>query len=649
MWECNESEPAQWLRPDIENVWTVLAFFAPSAVAVAALLIQYLLLHKPLAGSVPRDINPVDVAFIQWVRSGLRYLGFGVHSLDHTDQENGLRAAFDQFMLGLGDIHAGFGVAIIGHAFASLSWGLTAYDWWLTIGFGWAAVITNLAVLCSLRDYFRQNSAQRAYRLCLMFFMVATLAVCMIPVGRIRHAMHEFGHHDQRHDVLAANVLCFFPLRGHHVAAGPSSRLILSWSLIAGFLVVVAALSATVMVLENQESLLQKWCCRYWEQLEEPVDSLDHTAMCARCEHRFVLLVMRPFIAFWLMLRAHLDVLSSALAEIVCTIALCTWVSLRFHQLLQLHPLHVTDRLTLVHYIAFATLLATLKPLVEHVCISGRKTRRNGSARRWPWSRNPESPSLPEESERGTSRGNNDDRPRVAKSATMPPSLPSRTISFQDEVATPRRNRATPRLPLHFKFYLDTAWYAAALPIAAASCLAQLVLMLVLSKIRGTPGIDVLFELLPWFVVFAPAQVFLYILAAMVTEERGTSGRRAAYWVLSAAFVVLSTGAALDTVCGLGGYPMSYLGMGALGLAAAALVLHGCVSRPGRPVKGKGVVDVDNTGAVVVDEESALLGPAGSRGIQPKIPVRRPKQLLPSRGLSKQRMKTYGTIMKTGN
>lgn len=64
--------------------------------AVAALLIQYLLLHKPLAGSVPRDINPVDVAFIQWVRSGLRYLGFGVHSLDHTDQEDGLRAAFDQ-------------------------------------------------------------------------------------------------------------------------------------------------------------------------------------------------------------------------------------------------------------------------------------------------------------------------------------------------------------------------------------------------------------------------------------------------------------------------------------------------------------------------------------------------------------------------
>lgn len=231
----------------------------------------------------------------------------------------------------------------------------------------------------------------------------------------------------------------------------------------------------------------------------------------------------------------------------------------------------------------------------------------------------------------------------------MPPSLPSRTISFQDEAAAPRRNRATPRLPLHFKFYLDTAWYAAALPIVAASCLAQLVLMLVLSKIRGTSGIDVLFELLPWFVVFAPAQVFLYILAAMITEERGTSGRRAAYWVLSAAFVVLSTAAALDTVYGLGGYPMSYLGMGALGLAAAALVLHGCVSRPGRPVKGKGVVDVDNTGAVVVDEESALLGPAGSRGIQPKIPVRRPKQLLPSRGLSKQRMKTYGTIMKTGN
>jgi hypothetical protein len=74
----------------------VLAFFAPSALAVIALLIQYLLLHEPLAGSVPRDVNPVDVVILRWVRSGLQYLGFGVHSLDHTGEEDGFRLAFDQ-------------------------------------------------------------------------------------------------------------------------------------------------------------------------------------------------------------------------------------------------------------------------------------------------------------------------------------------------------------------------------------------------------------------------------------------------------------------------------------------------------------------------------------------------------------------------
>ncbi|ETS77457.1 hypothetical protein PFICI_11331 [Pestalotiopsis fici W106-1] len=639
MWQCNESEPAQWLRPDIENVWTVLAFFAPSALAVVALLIQYLLLHEPLAGSVPRDVNPVDVVVLRWVRSGLQYLGFGVHSLDHTGQEDGVRSAFDQFMLGLGDIHAGFGVAIIGHAFASLPRGLTAYDWWLTIGFGWAAVITNIAVLCSLRDYFRQNAVKRAWRLCLVFVMVATLAVCMVPVGRIRHAMHVSGQYNG-HDILAANVLCFFPGRGHGVAAKQPSRLVLSWGLIVGFLIVVVALSATVMVLEHPEGVLKRWCRRYWEELEE--SSLEDPALCARCEHRFVLLVVRPFIAFWLMVRAHLDVLGSALTEIVCSVALCTWVSLRFYELLQLHPLHITDRLTLVHYIAFATLLATCKPLVEHACMSWRSTPRRDSSRRWPWSRNSESSSPSDDSETGAASPTINARLNTGKSVMFNTSAPNNAAASVQGDATMPRRRAMPRLPMHFKFYLDTAWYVAALPIAAMSCLIQLVLMLVLSTMGGMTGVDVIFKLMPWFVVFAPVQVFFYIIAAMIAEERGSStqSRQLTFGLLSLGFVTVSTLSVMDTIYGLGGWPMSYLGLGALGLMVVAHVLYGCVSKPGRLVKGKGV----NTGTT--DEESALLG---NNRNQPKIPVRRPKQLLPSRRLSKQGMKTYGTMMKPGN
>ncbi|KAK9772209.1 putative Transmembrane protein [Seiridium cardinale] len=630
MWDCNELQRAVESRSDIENVWTLVIFFAPSCLAVAALLVQYLLLHTPFVRSAPWDASPVDVVVLQWVRNAFRRIGLGFRDLDQPSQDNGLQAVFDQFMMSLGDIHIGFGIAIIGYGFASLPRGIAAYDWWCLVGLAWIAVITNMAMLSCLRDYYRHNPAKRDWRLCLVFAMVAVLAFCMVPIGWMKQAMSSHGE-ESRHDILTANVLCFFPGRGHALPSEELSQLMLGWSTIAGFLIIMAALAVAVMVLERPEGILRKWCNYYRGEPREP--SSDQL-VCARCEQRFVLLVMRPFVAFWLVLRAHLDLLNSVLVEITCTAALFLWIMLRFRELLQLQPFQAAETtLTFAHCIAFVTLLAPLKPVVEYICMTWRNSRGLAAFKSWVWWRKPDYQFLPAVECEGNPTG--DGRVRCGRPEVTIAS--AGTSSSQGNTSSRRRAGIT--TPMHFKFYLDTAWYVKALPVAGVSGLVQLVLMFVLPMTEGRPTVEVLLQLAPWYVVFAPLQVLLFILAAMITEERegSSEGMRRTYWALSAVFGVLSTAVVVDTVYGLGGYPMSYFGMATLGLMVVAHLLYGCVSKPGKFVKGKGTNSDD------IDEESALLG---SR-TQIKIPVRRPKHLHgPSRRLAKQSIKTYGTMVK---
>jgi hypothetical protein len=74
----------------------LLAFFAPSFLAVVALLVRYLAFHTPFVEATPWDVNPVDVVVLRWIRDGFGYLGLRFDRLDEPGAEDGLRAAFDQ-------------------------------------------------------------------------------------------------------------------------------------------------------------------------------------------------------------------------------------------------------------------------------------------------------------------------------------------------------------------------------------------------------------------------------------------------------------------------------------------------------------------------------------------------------------------------
>lgn len=285
----------------------------------------------PLSQIASWDINAVDVVVLRCARGALKHISFDFTHLDRPSKDGDLRAMLDQvpsqspaplkynmlilrqFMLSLGDIHIGFAIAIIGYGFSSLSRGVTAYEWWIMVGLGWLAIVTNIAVTCFLRDFHRKYPVKRGWRICLIFAMVALLGVCMVPIVRIKQAM---SHQSQqsRNDILLVNAMCFFPGRGHVFPSEGHAQLLSRLCILVGSLVVVGILTVAVTILERPGSILRKWCELYRGDVHE--SSTRDQLICARCEQRFVLLAMRPFVALWLTARTHLELLNSVLAEV---------------------------------------------------------------------------------------------------------------------------------------------------------------------------------------------------------------------------------------------------------------------------------------------------------------------------------------------
>jgi hypothetical protein len=205
------------------------------------------------------------------------------------------------------------GCATIAYGFVSLRRGLSAYHWWLVVCFAWFAAITNLAALSCLSNYFRRHTGKRGWRLCLTTGMVTVLCFCMLPTARMREAMSTYD--EERLEILAANALCFFPGRGGKPwPSSGISEFALRYSILFGYLAIWIAVAITVRVLERPHSILIRWCDVYALQVRE---ILRHDQpICAHCEQRYCLLVIRPFVSCWLVLRTYIDLTNSVLFEV---------------------------------------------------------------------------------------------------------------------------------------------------------------------------------------------------------------------------------------------------------------------------------------------------------------------------------------------
>ncbi|KAI1100320.1 hypothetical protein F4804DRAFT_336386 [Jackrogersella minutella] len=671
MWQrCDEARLPAGQDPDVVGLGTLIACAGSASIAVLSLVIQYLFFYSPKdeGEQQSRAANPIDVLLVGWLRKPLRYLGSRSSSSAAIPRQERGRwpTAFDRYVKGLGDVQLAIGFAMLAYGYATVvEHGLSMYHWWLIVGLVWFSVITNLATTSYLRTYFvNRDPGERWWRLILLLCLVAVLSFSMIPIYHIKERLaNEHDKDVQRSILLTTNVLCYIPGHGARIDT-PQFR---SAVVLIGIAVAVGLFVFGILwIFGKPRSVIFKWRDHYRGEMQQSFfGNGEHIITCIRCEQRHLLLVVRPILSLWLVLRIYADLLNSVLTEVVCAAATFAWIVVRFIDVLRLGGTFEVDshRWNFGQIVVLAFFAAPLGSLASCLCgtLGGlrfdSKMFRCIELPKFRWLSSSDKGKQPETPENNADqRSNHSGSVHAERTVVVGGRNHSGVVEGSREGREEGNNleNAVDDLTKSVD-YVDTykvllsPRFVIALPLAGFSNLLHLILLLVLPKIPGYPPTrDVLWRTIFWYVVYQPLLLFAFFLAGMIVEERVTKeGRmRIAYRIIAAVTVILSTAAILDTLYGLGGIPMSYIGMGTLGMILLVYLLYGCVARPGPLAKGKGrsVYGGDRD----VEEGQPLLGES-SRRILPEIrifPVRRPKRWHgPSRRPQALRgRRGYGTI-----
>ncbi|KAK8044331.1 hypothetical protein PG993_004355 [Apiospora rasikravindrae] len=674
MWACDESLPVI-PAPDVVGLGVLIAFVGSSSLAVLGLFIQYLFFYSPkheiLATpefqqqwTATKRPNPIDAVFLWRFRYVLRQIGIKCTWVRTSHEKSGLEAALDQCILTMADAQLGMGIAMLVYGFVLLSSGLSAYTWWNIVGLVWFSLITNLVAHSYLRTHYSAQPGKRRWRLCLVIGLLLALMVSMVPTARMRTVTMAAPEHQSQ--LLTTRALCYFPKLGEglDVSRGDRSSA-LAGAYVLALLCLVSISSLLLRLYERPGSTLYNWCTQYRGDMRKPLSG--HWIECVRCEHRYLLLAVRPYLAFWLVLRVYTDLLNSILTELLCSGALLAWVVLRYFSIRAIDR-SIGIEWSLTQFIALVFFAAPLKALAD-----------------WLFTRKPTVPSVPKPKLqkptprsswwgwiRSTKRAHDQDG-NVESGETQSLVTPAMQLAGEDESViepaslqledTDHVDHADVDVSsfsylftgLEGQIYFGTPWFPVALPTLAFATVLYIALLFALPLVNAMLPTEIVRLTGLWYLIYHPALILLFFLSCMAVEERTRSSEKAqaTYRTLAAVTMFLSAVAVIDTIFGLGGIPMSYIAMGALGLSALIYLLYGCVTGPGRLAKGKDRCSYTEDDDVE-DQRTPLLGP---RQVAPPplvpvrtFPVRKPiryhgpaKRARPGKsGLSKSF--SYGTI-----
>ena len=468
----------------------------------------------------------------------------------------------------------------------------------------------------------------------------------MIPVIRVREILASNPDDVQR--ILSTNVLCYVPEPGEPI--GPRSKSSgLLMIITVGVLVILYGL---LKLYERPRSIVFKWRDNYRGEMQQSL--FGNIITCIRCEQRYMLLVVRPVVALWLTLRVYADLLTSVLTGIFLVMAMFAWVVVRLIEIRTLGS-DVWGRWTFGQIVPLVLFVAPLVPLATCIC-SGLFDALLACLRSiYRWLRRPrftrrpaaELPELPV-----------DQVGQPSQPTTMPTEANGHSVKgirvagengvgMNDGVGSGRDGLMSAYKDAFIIF--PSSWCITALPLAAFPSLLHLVLLMVLTNIPPylTPS-AILWKTIFWFIIYQPLALFVFILAGMIVEDRAKRRRRmrSAYAIIAIITFACTTASIFDTLYGLGGIPMSYIGMGVLGLSLLLYVLYGFVARPSPLAKGKGRRYLREGD---LEEGRPLLGPRRTTS-DIRIPVRKAKRWHgPSRRPSQFKRGSYGTIDELGS
>ena len=463
----------------------------------------------------------------------------------------------------------------------------------------------------------------------------------MIPIIRVRELLAK--DPDDAKRILSTNVLCYVPEPGATI--GPQSRS-------SGLLMIIAVavlivLGALLKLYERPRGIIHKWRNNYRGEMQQSL--FGNIITCIRCEQRYMLLVVRPVVALWLTLRVYADLLTSVVTSIFFVMALFAWVVVRLLDMSALSSF-IWNQWTFGQIVALVLFAGPLIPLTA--CLWGGLLdaqisflRRGFRRLRWPKLTRRSAAELPE---LPVDAAGQQGQPTPARTEVNGHSVKGLTIP--EENGARARDDSESDSDGLANAYKDafgifpSSWCISALPLAAIPSLLHLVLLMVLPNIPPHPTpTTVLWKTIFWFIVYQPLALFVFILAGMIVEDRARRRRRmrSAYATIALITLVLTTGSIVDTLYGLSGIPMSYIGMGALGLCLLLYILYGFVARPSPLAKGKGRRYLREGD---IEEGRPLLGPRRTTS-DIRIPVRKAKRWHgPSRRPSHLKRGSYGTI-----
>ncbi|KAK8131208.1 hypothetical protein PG984_007646 [Apiospora sp. TS-2023a] len=635
MWACDESLPVI-PAPDVVGLGVLVAFVGSSSLAVIGLFIQYLFFYSPhhevLAspgGEQPwattKRPNPIDAVFLWRFRFVLRQIGIKCTWIRTSQEKSGLQAALDQCILTMADTQLGMGIAMLIYGFVLLSAGLSAYTWWNIVGLVWFSLITNLVAHSYLRTHYSAQPGKRQWRMCLVIALLLALMVSMIPTARMRTV--TMAAPEDQSLLLTTRALCYFPKLGEglDVSRGDRSSA-LAGAYVLALLCLVSISSLLLRLYERPGSTLYSWCQQYRGDMRKPLSG--HWIECVRCEHRYLLLAVRPYLAFWLVLRVYTDLLNSILTELLCSGALLAWVVLRYFAIRAIDT-SVGIEWSLTQFIALVFFAAPLKALADWLFTRKPATPSLSEPK-------PEKPSAPRLSLFGWLRSTkqveeqngheeNDETQSLitpsmqlaaeAEHASEPAGLVSGDadiVEHSEDVDVDVDVSSFKDLftGLEGQIYFGTPWFPVALPTLAFATVLYITLLFALPLVNAMLPTEIVRLTGIWYLIYHPALILIFFLSCMAVEERMKSSEKAqaTYRTLATITMFLSAVAVIDTIFGLGGIPMSYIAMGALGLSLLIYILYGCVTGPGRLAKGKDRCSYMGDGDVE-DQRTPLLGP----------------------------------------
>ncbi|KAF2785964.1 hypothetical protein K505DRAFT_354736 [Melanomma pulvis-pyrius CBS 109.77] len=256
--------------------------------------------------------NPIDKLVIKSIREK-----FGIHRSSLTVC---MQLTPTQCVLYMSDLQILTGLSIFISGFVQMPCGISRYHWKILAYLAWFSSLTHFGCLSFLRSYLFNHPAERTWRLFFMIIIAVMLVFALVPTGL---AKESYGPSYHSIDYYGDAIICAFQqATSTYRNSMPFDNMVLSITFLAvGLLVRLFKLSQGLSVFITAR--IRKPCSkravrllarvRTWSKIDESPTGMKR------------LLVYRPLLAGFLIVRVVVDLYSSMLGEVLWIMFSFVW------------------------------------------------------------------------------------------------------------------------------------------------------------------------------------------------------------------------------------------------------------------------------------------------------------------------------------